>query len=59
MDKYIGIDIHAASCTIALVDARGKDPIMAPDVRLPWTAGHENQQAPVQSPALWVAQAAA
>ena len=24
MDKYIGIDVHAASCTIAVVDARGK-----------------------------------
>jgi len=24
MDKYIGIDVHAASCTIAVVDAHGK-----------------------------------
>jgi transposase len=24
MDKYIGIDVHAASCTIAVVDARGR-----------------------------------
>jgi hypothetical protein len=24
MDKYIGIDVHASSCTIAVVDARGK-----------------------------------
>jgi len=24
MDKYIGIDVHAASCTIAVVDASGK-----------------------------------
>jgi hypothetical protein len=24
MDKYIGIDVPAASCTIAVVDARGK-----------------------------------
>jgi transposase len=24
MDKYIGIDVHAASCSIAVVDARGK-----------------------------------
>src|SRR5208283_4234154 len=24
MDKYIGIDVHSASCTIAVVDAHGK-----------------------------------
>ena len=24
MDKYIGIDVHSASCTIAVVDAYGK-----------------------------------
>jgi hypothetical protein len=24
MEKYIGIDVHAASCTIAVVDVRGK-----------------------------------
>jgi transposase len=24
MDKYIGLDVHAASCTAAVVDARGK-----------------------------------
>jgi hypothetical protein len=24
MDKYIAIDVHAASCTVAVVDARGK-----------------------------------
>jgi predicted NBD/HSP70 family sugar kinase len=24
MDKYIGLDVHATSCTAAVVDARGK-----------------------------------
>ena len=24
MDKYIGLDVHATSCTVAIVDARGK-----------------------------------
>jgi hypothetical protein len=24
MDKHIGIDVHAASCTLAVIDARGK-----------------------------------
>jgi hypothetical protein len=24
MEKYIGLDVHAASCTAAVVDARGK-----------------------------------
>jgi hypothetical protein len=24
MEKYIGLDVHAASCTAAVVDGRGK-----------------------------------
>ena len=24
MDRYIGLDVHAASCTAAVMDARGK-----------------------------------
>jgi hypothetical protein len=24
MDKYIGLDVHATSCTVAIIDARGK-----------------------------------
>ena len=24
MEKYIGLDVHAASCTAAVVDARGR-----------------------------------
>jgi hypothetical protein len=24
MDKYFGLDVHATSCTAAVVDARGK-----------------------------------
>jgi hypothetical protein len=24
VDKYIGIDVHAASCTMAVVDVHGK-----------------------------------
>jgi transposase len=31
MDKYIGLDVHAASCTAAVIDARGKT-IRAPQV---------------------------
>jgi hypothetical protein len=24
MDRYLGLDVHAASCTAAVIDARGK-----------------------------------